>query len=295
LIGTDANGERTLDSAILIRTADISAAGRIEIGVGATLVRHSDPAAEADETRAKAVGLLRALEPTPGRRFGAHPDVRAALRHRNADIAGFWLEGGQAHPAQAPGLAGRTVLVIDAEDTFTAMLGSQLRALGLAVTVRRFDEPYAINGHDLIVMGPGPGDPRSSEPRIAHLRATIDRLIAARHPFLAVCLSHQVLSMRIGLPLVRRELSNQGVQREIDLFGTRERVGFYNTFAAGSAEDKQEIAGVGLVEVCRDTQTDEVHGLRGPHFASMQFHAESVLTVHGPRILAEAALVALRP
>ena len=26
--------------------------------------------------------------------------------------------------------------------------------------------------------------------------------------------------------------------------------------------------------------------LRGPHFASMQFHAESVLTVAGPRILA---------
>jgi phenazine biosynthesis protein phzE len=31
-----------------------------------------------------------------------------------------------------------------------------------------------------------------------------------------------------------------------------------------------------------------VHALRGPCFASMQFHAESVLTVNGPRILAEA-------
>ncbi|MBB5123240.1 anthranilate/para-aminobenzoate synthase component II, partial [Streptomyces eurocidicus] len=29
----------------------------------------------------------------------------------------------------------------------------------------------------------------------------------------------------------------------------------------------------------------EVHALRGPHFASMQFHAESVLTQDGPRIV----------
>jgi 2-amino-4-deoxychorismate synthase len=296
LIGTDANGERTLDSAILIRTADISAAGRIEIGVGATLVRHSDPEAEAAETRAKANGLLSALGSAPGRRFGAHPEVRAALRHRNTGIAGFWLEGGQAHARPMPGLAGRRALVIDAEDTFTAMLGSQLRALGLAVTVSRFDKPFVSDGHDLIVMGPGPGDPRASaNPKIACLRTTIDGLLAACHPFLAVCLSHQVLSLRLGLPLVRRVVPNQGVRREIDLFGTRERVGFYNTFAAHSAEDKQEIAGVGVVEVCRDTETGEVHALRGPRFASMQFHAESVLTVNGPRILAEAALGALRP
>ncbi len=294
LIGIDANGERTLDSAILIRTADIDPGGRIEIAVGATLVRHSDPEAEVAETRAKAAGLLSALEAGPGRRFGTHPDVRAALRRRNAGIAGFWLRSGDAHAARASALAGHSVLVIDAEDTFTAMLGSQLRSLGLAVTVRRFDEPYALDGHDLIVMGPGPGDPRAlADPKIAHLRAAIDGLLTARRPFLAVCLSHQVLSLRLGLELARREIPNQGVQREICLFGARARVGFYNTFAARSEEDKREVNGVGLVEVCRDPQTGEVHALRGPCFASMQFHAESVLTVDGPRILAEAALGAL--
>jgi 2-amino-4-deoxychorismate synthase len=294
LIGIDANGERTLDSAILIRTADIDPGGRIEIAVGATLVRHSDPEAEVAETRAKAAGLLSALEAGPGRRFGTHPDVRAALQRRNAGIAGFWLRSGDAHAARASALAGHSVLVLDAEDTFTAMLGSQLRSLGLAVTVRRFDEPYALDGHDLIVMGPGPGDPRAlADPKIAHLRAAIDGLLTARRPFLAVCLSHQVLSLRLGLELARREIPNQGVQREICLFGARERVGFYNTFAARSEEDKREVNGVGLVEVCRDPQTGEVHALRGPCFASMQFHAESVLTVDGPRILAEAALGAL--
>jgi phenazine biosynthesis protein phzE len=44
---------------------------------------------------------------------------------------------------------------------------------------------------------------------------------------------------------------------------------------------------VGVVEVCRDPRTGEVHALRGPHFASLQFHAESVLTQHGVRIMTD--------
>ena len=54
--------------------------------------------------------------------------------------------------------------MVDAEDTFTSMLTVQLRSLGLVVDVRRFDEPYAFDGHDLVVMGPGPGDPLRRRP-----------------------------------------------------------------------------------------------------------------------------------
>ncbi|MEU1503557.1 anthranilate synthase family protein [Kitasatospora sp. NPDC005748] len=303
LIGRDEHGGSALDSSILIRTADIDDAGRVRIGVGATLVRHSDPEQEVAETRAKAAGLLAALQadgpaapaptltptPTPAPTpavYGAHPDVRAALERRNAGIADFWLAPVSARSRPRPALTGRRVLVVDAEDTFTAMIDHQLRSLGLAVTVRRFDEPYAPDGYDLVVMGPGPGDPRGAgHPKIARLRSTIDTLLRERRPFFAVCLSHQVLGLRLGLPLVRREAPNQGVQREIDLFGVRERVGFYNTFAARSVEAKVECEGVGLVEVSRDADTGEVHALRGPHFASLQFHAESILTEDGVRLV----------
>ncbi|MFF4269814.1 anthranilate synthase family protein [Streptomyces sp. NPDC001536] len=286
LIGRDGNGERALDSAILIRTADIDPGGRVRIGVGATLVRHSDPYSEVAETRAKAAGLLGALESGRTRRYGTHPDVCAALTRRNSDIARFWLDEGAGRRPAVTGLEGLSALIIDAEDTFTAMIGLQLRSLGLKVTVSQFDDPYAFGGHDLVVMGPGPGNPRAADdPKIRSLRSAIDCLLAEQRPFLAVCLSHQVLSLGLGLDLVRRDVPNQGVQREIDLFGSRERVGFYNTFAARSDEDKQDIAGIGAVEVSRDPATGEVHALRGPGFASMQFHAESVLTVDGPRIL----------
>lgn len=286
LVGHDEKGERTLDSSILIRAADIDGGGRLRIGVGATLVRHSDPWSEVEETRAKAAGLLSALENGSDTRLGDHPDISAALARRNDTISGFWLGDGSARAHQDSVLAGRTALVIDAEDTFTHMLDQQLRALGLDVTVRRYDEPYDLGAADLVVMGPGPGDPgERNHPKIAHLKGAIDRLLADRRPFLAVCLSHQVLSARLGFPLRRRDVPNQGVQRRIDLFGDLERVGFYNAFAAWSGEDKADCEGVGPVEISRSPETGEIHALRGPHFSSLQFHAESLLTQDGPRIL----------
>jgi phenazine biosynthesis protein phzE len=193
-------------------------------------------------------------------------------------------------------LAGRRVLIVDAEDTFTAMIGQQLRSIGLEVTVCRFDQPYTFDRYDLVIMGPGPGDPRDTgHPKIAHLRSAVRTLLNEQRPFLAVCLSHQVLCLELGFELVRRQVPNQGVQREIDLFGARERVGFYNTFAARCDEDKVECSGVGMVEVCRDVEAGEVHALRGPRFASMQFHAESVLTKDGVRVMSERIAELLRP
>ncbi|MEU9880810.1 anthranilate synthase family protein [Streptomyces phaeochromogenes] len=292
LIGRDAEGQRVMDSAILIRTADISREGRIGIGVGATIVRHSDPASEAAETRAKAAGLVAALDGDGTNRFADHPSVRRALERRNDAIADFWLSRAEVRGAQRGGLAGRSVLVVDAEDTFTSMIDRQLRSLALHVTVRRYDEEYAFDDYDLVVMGPGPGDPQeAAHPRMRHLHAAVDTLLHERRPFLAVCLSHQVLGLRLGLPLRRRAVPNQGVQREIDLFGAPEHVGFYNTFALVSEDDlvvPAHPAGVGPVHVSRNAATGEVHALRGDGFASVQFHAESVLTREGPRIIAEA-------
>jgi phenazine biosynthesis protein phzE len=288
LIGRDERGNRTLDSSILIRTADIDSVGRVRIGVGATLVRHSDAASEVAETRAKAAGLLAALGAERSTRFGEHPSVRAALAQRNATISGFWLAKDYNQARPAPSLAGCKVLIVDAEDTFTSMFDLQLRTLGVAVTICRFDDPYDFNDYDLVVMGPGPGDPRQfGDVKISRLRSAIQSLLDERRPFLAVCLSHQVLSTLLGFGLIRLDFPNQGVQKEIDLFETRERVGFYNTFAAWAGEDKVECPGGGVVEVSRDAQSGEVHALRGAGFASMQFHAESVLTEDGVRIVSE--------
>ncbi|HID9720746.1 TPA: phenazine biosynthesis protein PhzE, partial [Pseudomonas aeruginosa] len=192
------------DSAILIRTAEIEGDGRLRIGVGSTIVRHSDPLGEAAESRAKASGLIAALKSQAPQRLGSHPHVVAALASRNAPIADFWLRGASERQQLQADLSGREVLIVDAEDTFTSMIAKQLKSLGLTVTVRGFQEPYSFDGYDLVIMGPGPGNPTEiGQPKIGHLHLAIRSLLSERRPFLAVCLSHQVLSLCLGLDLQR--------------------------------------------------------------------------------------------
>jgi phenazine biosynthesis protein phzE len=72
----------------------------------------------------------------------------------------------------------------------------------------------------------------------------------------------------------------------IDLFGRSETVGFYNSFVARCDErTARELAAHG-VEVSRSPDA-EVHALRGPGFAGVQFHPESVLTLNGATIVRE--------
>ncbi|PAK26180.1 phenazine-specific anthranilate synthase component I [Streptomyces sp. alain-838] len=295
LLGRDAGGAQTLDSPILIRTADIDAAGGLRVPVGATLVRGSDPAGEVAETHAKAAGVLAALGVRPSRpraeagrpKLADDPRVRAALDGRRASLAPFWLR--MQEPSDA--LEGHA-LVVDAEDTFTAMLAHVLRSSGLAVSVRRYDEEglrEAVLGHaGPVVLGPGPGDPSDpADPKMRFLRAlTADVLGERRHGVLGVCLGHELIAAELGLDIVRKEVPYQGAQTEIDLFGRRETVGFYNSFTARcDDESAAELAAHG-VDVSR-AAGGEVHALRGPGFAGVQFHPESVLTLNGAAVVRE--------
>ena len=305
LIGRTAGGGQTLDSPILIRTADIDpASGRLAVRVGATLVRHSDPYGEVAETHAKAAGVLAAIGAVPARagsatagaggrrepRLADNHRVQAALDARRGNLAPFWLRMQTAAPAAADP---QHVLVIDCEDTFTSMLAHLLRSLGHRVTVRRYDLPglaEAVAAHTgPLVLGPGPGDPADlTDPKMRRMQGVIGELMATGRPggLLAVCLSHQLLCASLGLPLRRKAVPYQGAQERIDLFGTARTVGFYNTFTAVCDErDVARLAARG-VEVSRDAETGDVFALRGPGFAGVQFHPESVLTLDGVGIVA---------
>jgi phenazine biosynthesis protein phzE len=110
----------------------------------------------------------------------------------------------------------------------------------------------------------------------------IDRLLEDQRPFLAVCLGHQILCHRLGLKLGKKAELTQGTQKRIDYFGRPEDVGFYNTFC-GFADPARKDLEYSL------SDAGEVHALRGAHFASFQFHPESILTTHGLAIVEEAA------
>jgi phenazine biosynthesis protein phzE len=295
LLGRDSGGAQTLDSPILIRTADISADGRLRVPVGATLVRGSDPASEVAETHAKAAGVLAALGVRPSRPRAEHarvaladdPRVRAALDGRRTSLAPFWLRM-QERSDELEGHA----LVVDGEDTFTAMLAHVLRSSGLEVTVRRYDEPglrETVLAHEgPLVLGPGPGDPSDlDDPKMRFLRElTAEVLRGHRHGVLGVCLGHELIAAELGLEIVRKEVPYQGAQVTIDLFGRPGTVGFYNSFVARCDDEAlTELAAHG-VELSR-AGNGEVHAVRGPGFAGVQFHPESVLTLDGDTVVRE--------
>ncbi|MEU3515951.1 anthranilate synthase family protein [Streptomyces sp. NPDC006654] len=304
LLGRDSGGAQTLDSPILIRTADIDARGHLRVPVGATLVRGSDPAGEVAETHAKAAGVLAALGVRPARprgeerrpRLADDPRVRAALDGRRASLAPFWLRM-QERTGELTGHA----LVVDGEDTFTAMLAHLLRSGGLDVTVRRYDEPglrAAVLAHaGPVVLGPGPGDPSDlADPKMRFLRELTASVVREhRHGVLGVCLGHELIAAELGLEIVRKEVPHQGAQTTVDLFGRTETVGFYNSFTARCDEEAaRELAAHG-VEVSR-AENGEVHALRGPRraggtprnaVAGVQFHPESVLTLNGVSVVRE--------
>ncbi|MGY5029399.1 anthranilate synthase family protein [Streptomyces sp. 900116325] len=296
LLGQEPGGAQSLDSPILIRTADIAADGRLRVPVGATLVRHSDPASEVAETHAKAAGVLAALGVRPGRplaestrpRLAGDPRVRAALDARRDGLAPFWLRM-QERTQELSGHA----LVIDGEDTFTAMLAHLLRASGLKVSVRRYDEPglrEAVRAHlGPVVLGPGPGNPADTgDPKMRLLREFAAELVRDhRHGLLGVCLGHELIAAELGLEIVRKTVPYQGAQTRIELFGRPETVGFYNSFTARCDDETVTELAAHSIEVSRDAATGELHALRGDGFASVQFHPESVLTLRGASIVAE--------
>jgi phenazine biosynthesis protein phzE len=205
--------------------------------------------------------------------------VRRTLTYRNERLAPFWLNE-QLSSAQS--LAGQNVTVLDAEDGFSEMLAHVLRHLGAAAQVVSWRDYQP--GEGLLLAGPGPGDPDSTEDRIATLRSAIGGAIAAGQPLLAVCLSHQILARMLGLDLRALARPRQGEQLTDVIFGHTATLGYYNTFTAVAPFEALE-----EVEVARRAGTDEVIALRGKTFASLQGHPESALSPGGIGLLAALA------
>ncbi|GAA1986152.1 anthranilate synthase family protein [Microbacterium pumilum] len=300
-----------LDAPILIRTAYL-VDNRLRVPVGATLVRHSDPYGEVSETHGKAAGVLGAIgavardlreshvaeidedAPAPRPRLLADdPAIAELLASRNARLAAFWL-----NPQDAVGagpFAGRTAVVVDAEDRFTTMLAHQLRHLGLEVEIAPWNTVTheQLDDADLVVSGPGPGDPRDpASARLGRMRDVVAHRRASGRPLLAVCLSHQILADSLGIELAPLAAPHQGLQRTVDLFGTPASIGFYNTFTARVAPGT---GWVGETEVAADPESGDVYALRGPGYASVQGHLESILSRDGMTTLERLVSYALTP
>ena len=291
LVGRDEDGGDFLDSPITIRTAEIEHDGSLHLSVGATLVKDSIPADEVLETEAKAAAILAgilgdggtAVPPPllPG--LANDDDIIESLLARNEDLSHFWFfrQGGrQQKTALAKPLR---LTLIHNEDDFIYMLRHILQALGMRIAIVPWSR-YEIDRDDadITLVGPGPGDPSDGDsPKIARNLEIIQDLLQYRRPALCICLGHQILCRTLGFNVEKRRVPLQGSQEEIDLFGRKEKVGFYNTFVAKMGDTTGEF------ETAILPGSDEVIAIRGGHFSGFQFHPESILSRNGCDILRE--------
>lgn len=289
LIGRDADGADYLDSPITIRTLEIDNTGVFHFSTGATLVKDSTPAEEVRETLAKGRAVLRTLRATPGDAAGPpllptlanDDDIAETLYQRNQDLSNFWFFQQDQTGASRARLGSITLTLIDNGDDFIYMLRHLAHSLGMATTVIRWSD-YDIAGDraDITLLGPGPGNPiNDDDEKIRRNMAIAGAMLASGKKSLFVCLGHQILCRSLGYPLRRKDTPLQGTQLELDLFGVREKVGFYNTFAAwrpplGSPCECATLDGL-----------EEIAAVRSDTFIGFQFHPESILTKNGQAIL----------
>jgi len=189
------------------------------------------------------------------------------------------------------------ILVIDNYDSFTFNLVQALQAAGAEVRVVRNDaiersEVEALAADPAselrgIVISPGPGDPDDAGVSVATVQVAAARGI----PLLGVCLGMQSMAAAFGASIVRAPTLVHGEASEVTHDGAGLLEGMppsfmaarYHSLAIDPATLPLELRVTAMSEVDR-----VIMGIR--HVAlpleGVQFHPESVLTPHGPHLLA---------
>ncbi len=189
------------------------------------------------------------------------------------------------------------ILVIDNYDSFTFNLVQALQAAGAEVVVVRNDalDIAAVEAMsddpatDLrgIVISPGPGDPDDAGISVGTVRVAADRRI----PMLGVCLGMQSMAAAFGASIVRAPTLVHGEASEVTHDGAGLLEGMPPAFMAARYHSLAVDASTLPPElrVSAMSETDRVvMGIRHVSLPmeGVQFHPESILTPHGPHLLA---------
>eukprot|EP00531_Pseudo-nitzschia_arenysensis_P006142 CAMPEP_0116127208 /NCGR_PEP_ID=MMETSP0329-20121206/6724_1 /TAXON_ID=697910 /ORGANISM="Pseudo-nitzschia arenysensis, Strain B593" /LENGTH=845 /DNA_ID=CAMNT_0003621305 /DNA_START=243 /DNA_END=2780 /DNA_ORIENTATION=- len=278
LVGFDGS----LNTGLTLRTVRIKD-GIAEIRAGATLLTDSDPPAEELETELKASAM-----------------IDAVVREGSGDGA-----NGSVAPKNAPEMVGtgKTIILIDHEDSFVHTLGNYLRQTGAVVKTLR-SGPSALatiesmveagNKPDMVILSPGPGNPSDFA-----LSKSIELLIKHEIPGFGVCLGLQGMVEHFGGKLGVLGYPMHGKSSDVTL--TEEGMGDDSIFAG--LPETFEVARYHSLHGIRDEMPEElrvtaltedgiVMGIQHKSlpFAAVQFHPESILTspAHGMAILKNA-------
>ncbi len=181
------------------------------------------------------------------------------------------------------------ILIVDNYDSFTYNLVHLVGAHTDAYRVVRNDALTVDEVRDLdpsaILISPGPGRPAD-----AGLSEDLIRTFGETTPILGVCLGHQAIGEVFGGRVVHAPTLMHGKTSQIQHDGRTVFEGVEQDFTAtryhSLVVERETLPDV--LEVSAETADGVVMGFRHRDFPveGIQFHPESVLTVEGPRLIA---------
>ncbi|WP_428524958.1 anthranilate synthase component I [Roseibium sp.] len=249
------NGD--MNTGLTLRTVRIKD-GVAQIRAGATLLYDSIPEDEEAETELKAEAM------------------RAAVRE-----AGLATKTTAAGDVKKPG-KGLKILLVDHEDSFVHTLANYFRQTGAEVVTYRTpvaDHVFHDVNPDLVVLSPGPGNPKDFD-----CAATIGRARARSLPIFGVCLGLQALSEYFGAELGQLDVPMHGKPSPISLLGNSlvfdglnapVIVGRYHSLFAKRDTLPSDI------RVTAETEDGVVMAIEHQKeaIAAVQFHPESIMSL----------------
>ena len=180
------------------------------------------------------------------------------------------------------------ILVIDNYDSFTYNLVQYFGELGAAPVVRRNDEvsidEIKAMAPERICISPGPCTPKE-----AGISREVIRQLAGKYPILGVCLGHQCMGDVYGGEVVWADRLMHGKTSPILHDGRDLFAGLPSPFEATRYHSllvRRETFPDSL-EITAETAEGEIMGLRHRSLPlwGVQFHPESILTIHGKELL----------
>jgi anthranilate synthase/aminodeoxychorismate synthase-like glutamine amidotransferase len=186
------------------------------------------------------------------------------------------------------------VFVLDNYDSFTYNLVQYMGELGAEMVIRRNDEltPAEVEAlhPEKILISPGPCTPQDAGISIALIQHFASAGVATKVPILGVCLGHQAIGAAFGGNVVRAPKLMHGKTSEVEHDGKTIFKGIPSTMTC-TRYHSLIVAEEGFPEElevsARTSDGETIMALRHRTLPieGVQFHPESVLTVHGKEII----------